>query len=126
VYPLTRLPLCEAGLVTVTVTVTVTAPALPAGVVAEIVVLFTTVALVAAAVPKVTIAPDAKFVPVMVTAVAPEVDPLLGDTLLTVSASGPLAGLSPTTAVCQPIAALYWKSPVYDPAPLAVSVSDHR
>ena len=61
--PLARLPLCP-----LTVTVTVTAPALPAGVVAVMVVLFTTVTLVAAALPKVTVAPAAKFVPVIVTA----------------------------------------------------------
>ena len=77
--PLVRLPLCP-----LTVTVTVTAPALPAGVVAVMVVLFTTTTLVAAAPPNVTVAPAAKFVPVIVTAVPPVVDPLLGDTLLTV------------------------------------------
>jgi hypothetical protein len=66
------------------VTVTVTAPALPAGVVAVIVVLFTTPTLVAAAPPNVTVAPAAKFVPVIVTAVPPSVDPLFGLTLLTV------------------------------------------
>ena len=60
--PLPRLPLCP-----LTVTVTATGPALPAGVVAVIVVEFTTTTLVAAAVPKVTVAPVAKFVPVMVT-----------------------------------------------------------
>jgi hypothetical protein len=66
------------------VTVTVTAPAVPAGVVAVIVVLFTTTTLVAAAAPNVTVAPAAKFVPVIVTAVPPPVDPLFGLTLLTV------------------------------------------
>ena len=65
------------------VTVTVTAPAAPAGVVAVIVPL-TTTTLVAAALPKLTVAPEAKFVPVIVTAVPPAVDPLLGLTLLTV------------------------------------------
>ena len=63
---------------------TVTAPALPAGVVAVIVVLFTTVTPVAAALPKLTVAPDAKLAPVMVTAVPPATGPLLGLTLLTV------------------------------------------
>jgi hypothetical protein len=67
-----------------TVTVTVTAPALPAGVVAVIDVLLTTTTLVAAVAPNVTVAPVAKFVPVMVTAVPPKVDPLFGDTLVTV------------------------------------------
>jgi hypothetical protein len=66
------------------VTVTVTAPALPAGVVAVIVVPLTTTTFVADAAPKVTPAPAAKFVPVIVTAVPPAVDPLAGETLLTV------------------------------------------
>jgi hypothetical protein len=48
------------------------------------VVLFTITTLVAAAPPNVTAAPPAKFVPVIVTAVPPAVDPLFGDTLLTV------------------------------------------
>jgi hypothetical protein len=76
VYPLARLPLWEPGLVTVTVT----APAAPAGVVAVIDVLLTTVTPVAATPPKVTVAPAAKLVPVMVMAVPPAVEPLLGDT----------------------------------------------
>jgi hypothetical protein len=66
------------------VTVTVTAPALPAGVVAVMDVLLTTTTLVAAADPNVTVAPDTKFVPVIVTAVPPVVGPLLGDTPVTV------------------------------------------
>ena len=66
------------------VTVTVAAPALPAGVVAVICVPLTTTTLVAAALPNVTVAPAAKFVPVMVTDVLPAVEPLLGETLLTV------------------------------------------
>jgi hypothetical protein len=69
------------------VTVIVTAPALPAGVVAVIVVLFTTTTLVADPVPKVTVAPEAKLVPVIVTAVPPEVEPLFGLTLVTVGAA---------------------------------------
>lgn len=77
-----RLPLCPF-----TVTVTVTAPVLPAGVVAVMLVLLTTVTLVAAALPKVTVAPAAKFVPVMVTAVPPAAGPLFGLTLLTVGAT---------------------------------------
>ena len=75
-----RLPLCPPELVTVTVT----APALPAGVVAAIVVLFTTTTFVADALPNFTVAPATKFVPVIVTAVPPEVDPLLGLTPVTV------------------------------------------
>ena len=78
--PFVRLPLCPPGLLTVTVT----APACGAGVVAVIVVLFTTTTLVAAAPPNVTVAPETKFVPVIVTAVPPDVDPLFGFTLLTV------------------------------------------
>jgi hypothetical protein len=66
-----------------TVTVTVTAPALPAGVVAVICVPLTTTTLVAALLPNVTVAPAAKFVPVIVTAVPPAVGPVLGDTLVT-------------------------------------------
>jgi hypothetical protein len=66
------------------VTVTATAPALPAGVVAVMVVLFTTTTFVAAVVPNVTVAPAAKFVPVIVTGVAPVVDPVFGEILLTV------------------------------------------
>jgi len=79
VNPVTRLPLCP-----LTVTVTVTAPAAPAGVVAVMVVLLTTTTLVAAVPPNVTVAPERKFVPVIVTAVPPAVDPLFGDTPLTV------------------------------------------
>jgi hypothetical protein len=78
VKPLARLPLWPFR-----VTVTVTAPAVPAGVVAVIDVLLTTTTLVAAVLPNVTVAPAAKFVPVMVTAVPPATGPLLGLTLLT-------------------------------------------
>jgi len=74
-----KLPLCAPGFVTVTVA----APALPAGVAAVMVVLLTTTILVAATPPSATVAPVAKFVPVIVIAVPPAVDPLFGDTLLT-------------------------------------------
>jgi hypothetical protein len=80
VNPLAWLPLSPPELVTVTVT----APALPAGVVAVIVVLFTTTTFVAALLPNFTVAPLAKFVPMIVTAVPPATGPLFGDTLLTV------------------------------------------
>ena len=53
-----------------------------------IVVLFATTTLVAAAPANVTVAPAAKFVPVIVTAVPPDVDPLFGVTLTTVG-TGP-------------------------------------
>jgi hypothetical protein len=66
------------------VTVTVTAPTAPAGVVAVIVVPFTTTTFVAAVEPNVTVAPLAKLVPVIVTGVPPEFDPLFGDTPVTV------------------------------------------
>jgi len=93
VNPLARLPLPPP----VFVTVTVTAPALPAGVVAVIVVLFTTVTPVAAALPNVTVAPVAKFVPVIVTDVPPPVEPLFGLTPLTVGI-GPV--IAENVAIC--------------------------
>ena len=78
------------------VTVTVTAPAVPAGVVAVMDVLLTTVTFVAAAEPNVTVAPVAKLVPVIVTEVPPAVDPVFGLTPVTVGAAtyvNPLARL---------------------------------
>ena len=74
-----RFPLCPF-----TVTVTVTAPAALAGVAAVMLVLLTTTTFAAAPPPNVTVAPAAKFVPVIVTAVPPAVGPPFGDTLLTV------------------------------------------
>src|ERR1035438_3861709 len=79
---LARPPLCPPGLLTVTIT----APALPAGVVAVICVPLTTTTLLATVLPNVTVAPAAKFAPVIVTAVPPDVVPLFGLTLVTVSA----------------------------------------
>jgi len=79
VKPLARLPLCPLSL-----TVTVTEPAEFAGVVAVIVVLLATVTFVAAAVPNVTVAPETKLVPVMVTLVPPTVVPVFGETPVTV------------------------------------------
>jgi hypothetical protein len=79
VNPLARLPLWPFR-----VTVTVAAPAVPAGVVAVIDVLLTTNTLVAAVLPNVTVAPDAKFVPVIVTEVPPATGPVFGLTLVTV------------------------------------------
>jgi hypothetical protein len=92
------------------VTVTVTAPALPAGVVAVIVVLLTTTTFVAAVPPNVTVAPAAKFVPVIVTAVPPAVDPLFGETLVTVGV-GPDAAEKVTICI------------THGPAPLNVAVA---
>ena len=77
--PLARLPLCPPE-----VTVTVTAPTLPAGVVAVMLVPLATTMFVAAFPPNVTVAPEAKPVPVIVTLVPPAVGPLFGDTLVTV------------------------------------------
>lgn len=71
-----------------TVTATDFAPAAPTGVVQVIEVALTTVTPVAAAPPIVTVAPAAKFVPVMVTRVPPAVGPLLGEIEDTVGAPG--------------------------------------
>jgi hypothetical protein len=54
--------------------------------VAVICVALTTTTLVAAVPPNVTVAPAAKFVPVIVTAVPPAVGPVFGDMLVTVGA----------------------------------------
>jgi hypothetical protein len=62
-----------------------------------IVVLFTTLTFVAEALPNVTVAPAAKFVPVIVTAVPPPVDPVFGDTLLTV---GTVFGTAEKVTIC--------------------------
>src|ERR1700677_1238811 len=91
--PFAKPPLCAPGFVTVTVA----APALPAGVVAVMVVPFTTATLAAAAAPNVTVAPEAKFVPLIVTVVPPAVDPLLGDTLVTVGEVAPPDGVRKAT-----------------------------
>jgi len=50
-------------------------------------VLLTTATFVAALVPNITVAGEAKFVPVIVTDVPPKVEPTLGETLLTVGAA---------------------------------------
>ena len=78
--PLLRLPLKPPVLATVTVT----EPAVPAAVVAVILVALATTTFVAAVLPKVTVAPAAKFLPVIVTAVPPAVEPLFGEILLIV------------------------------------------
>jgi hypothetical protein len=62
---------------------TFTGPAAFAGVTAWISVVLTIVTLEAVAVPNSTDAPARKFVPLIVTAVPPDVGPLFGDTLLT-------------------------------------------
>src|ERR1051325_8334835 len=81
-----RVPVCESGLRTTTFT----APAACAGVVAVIDVLLTKLTPVAAVPPRVTVAPLTKFVPVIVTDVAPFVLPELGEMAVTVGAgAGP-------------------------------------
>jgi hypothetical protein len=75
------------------------------------VVLLTTTTLVAAVLPKVTVTPAAKLVPVMVTAVPPAVDPLLGETLLTVGV-GP-EGAAEKVTICM----------TQGPEPLSVAVA---
>jgi len=82
VYPLLSVPFCESVLVTTTFTV----PAACAGVVAVIEVALTTVTLVAAVPPKLTVAPDAKPLPVIATDVPPLVLPEVGEIAVTVGA----------------------------------------
>jgi hypothetical protein len=60
----------------------------------------TTTTFVAAAPPIVTVAPAAKFVPVIVTVVPPAVDPLFGDTLATLGA-GPDTAANVTICMTQ-------------------------
>jgi len=69
-------------------------------VVAVIVVLFTTVTLLAAALPNVTVAPLAKLAPVMVTEVPPAAAPEVGEMLATVGVwpnAAPMLALRKTT-----------------------------
>jgi len=69
------------------VTSTLAVPAVPAGVVAVILVELTTIKLVAAVPPMVTEVAPVKPVPVMVMAVPPAVEPLVGEILVTVGAA---------------------------------------
>ena len=80
--------LVAPGPVTVTSTVPPTSWELPAGEVAVIDVAETTVTPDAPAPPKATESPDAKFAPVIVTAVPPDTGPEAGEILLTAGASG--------------------------------------
>ena len=80
-------PLSVADCVSVLVTTTSCAPALPAGVVQVIDVADTTVTLVHAAPPTVTVAPERKLVPVIVIAVPPALVPEVPETLDTVGAA---------------------------------------
>jgi hypothetical protein len=79
------------------VTTTFLAPTVPAGVVQVIDVAETTVTDVQALPPTVTVAPAAKFVPVIVIAVPPAVDPVDGEMPVTVGAE--MDGASATTDV---------------------------
>jgi hypothetical protein len=81
----------DTGDVTVTpplVTCTDCAPAVPAGVVAVMRLALVTLTFVAAAPPTRTVAPEAKFVPEMVSVVPPVVGPLVGEMAVTVGAAG--------------------------------------
>src|SRR5215510_5852394 len=98
VNPLLKLPLCVSGLVTVTVT----APAACAGVVAVICVPLTTTTLVAAVPPNVTVAPETKFVPVIVTLVPPVAGPEFGLTVPTEGAGNEPAALNVAICIIQP------------------------
>ena len=80
----------------VVVTTTLAVPAVPAGVVAVIDVALTTDTLVAAVPPILTVAPEMKLVPVMVTLVPPAVVPLLG--LMLVTVGGALADICKVAA----------------------------
>ena len=68
------------------VTATLCAPAVPAGVTAVIDVALTTTTLVAATPPTVTLLAPVKFVPVIVKAVPPNVEPDVGEMLAMVGA----------------------------------------
>ena len=80
-------PLNVAACISVLVTTTSCAPALPTGVVQVIDVADTTVTLVHAAPPTVTVAPDKKFVPVIVIDVPPAAVPDVPETLDTLGAA---------------------------------------
>jgi hypothetical protein len=71
-----------------------------AGVVAVIEVLLTTLTLVAAVPPKLTVAPEAKFVPVIVTTVPPLAVPDVGEMAVTVGAGGELDVLALKVTIC--------------------------
>ena len=98
VYPLFNVPLCESVLVTTTLTI----PAACAEVVAVIEVELTTVTLVAAVPPKLTVAPDEKPVPVIVTDVPPLVLPEVGEMAVTVGAGALLLAASKLSKMTLP------------------------
>src|SRR4029077_20200988 len=82
VNPLASVALCPPELVTTTLT----QPGACGGVFAVISVALATTTEVAAAPPKATVAPDAKFCPVSFTAVPPVVGPLVGETVFRIGA----------------------------------------
>ena len=98
VYP----PLNVADCVSVLVTTISCAPAVPAGVVQVIDVDDTRVTLVHAAPPTVTVAPDKKFVPVIVIDVPPAAVPDVPETLDTVGAAASGVTLTDTEALEDP------------------------
>jgi hypothetical protein len=85
------------------VTLISTVPALPAGVVAVMVVSLTTVTLVAAAPPTVTPVAPVRAVPVIVSDVPPDVEPLVG---LTEDTLGGIAAIVMVTARVESFATL--------------------
>ena len=92
------------------VTLTSTVP-VPAGEVAVIEVAELKVKLVAAVAPNVTAVAPVKLVPVIVTLVPPEVDPLLGETEETTGAGDGVqltvhVTVAPDVAVCVPLASV--------------------
>lgn len=94
--------LSVADCASVLVTTTFCAPAVPAGVVHVIDVADTTVTLVHAAPPTVTVAPDKKFVPVIVIAVPPAAVPDVPETLDTVGAAASGVTLTDDEALDDP------------------------
>src|ERR1700738_168385 len=97
VNPFVRVPLWLFGLVTTTFT----APAAWAAVIAVIDVLLPTITLLAAVPPRLTVAPDRKPVPVMVTAVPPLTDPEPGEIAVTIGAGkGPWNSTAPISMFC--------------------------
>ena len=74
-------------------TITLAVPALPGGVLAVIVVAFTTVTLVAGLPPIVTVAPGRKFSPLIVITVPPLVGPKFGVIPVTMTAGSGLVSV---------------------------------
>jgi len=91
-----RVALWASALITVRLTV----PDAPAGVVAVIVVPLTTETLPAGLPPRLTVAPETKFVPEIVIGVPPIVDPEAGITVLTVGAGNAYVKPLVSVAAC--------------------------